>query len=98
MNINQILEHQRKFFRSSVILPVKFCVEMLKKLYHTIKKYEAEIGEAVKVDSPIACFIYFHCKTLLQLQRKLRYFPILTSVGYRILMKLQNSDICSIFP
>ena len=37
-NIDLILEGQRKFFRSGETLSVEFRIEMLKKLYDTIKE------------------------------------------------------------
>ncbi len=37
MNIDEILESQRKYFQSGATLPVKFRIEMLKKLYSTVK-------------------------------------------------------------
>ena len=36
MDINKILESQRQFFQSGATLSVKFRIEMLKKLYHTV--------------------------------------------------------------
>ena len=45
MNIDKILESQRAFFRSGATLPVKFRVEMLKKLYNAVKKYEKDNPE-----------------------------------------------------
>ena len=43
MNIDEVLESQRKYFRSGATLPVEFRIEMLKKLYRAVKKYETEI-------------------------------------------------------
>ena len=37
MNIDTILESQRKFFLTGATLPVSFRVEMLKKLYAAVK-------------------------------------------------------------
>ncbi len=50
MKIEQILESQRHFFRTGKTLPVPFRIGMLKKLYRTIEKYEAEIADALKSD------------------------------------------------
>ena len=50
MSIDVILDSQRKFFRSGATLPVKFRIEMLKKLYNAVKKYEKEICEALSAD------------------------------------------------
>lgn len=67
MNIDQILESQRKFFQSGATLPVKFRVEMLKKLYSTIKKYETEIGEALTKDLGKSDYEGFMCEVGLTL-------------------------------
>lgn len=62
MEINQILEKQREFFRSGATIPVKFRVEMLKKLRDTVKKYEKEIGEALTADLGKSDFEGFMCE------------------------------------
>lgn len=67
MNIDQILESQRKYFASGATLPVKFRIEMLKKLYDTVKKYEAEIGEALTEDLGKSDFEGFMCEVGLTL-------------------------------
>ena len=41
--IQDILNKQRKFFQSGETLPIKFRIEMLKKLYNSIIKHEKEI-------------------------------------------------------
>ena len=40
--IQDILNKQRKFFQSGETLPIKFRIEMLKKLYNSIIKHEKE--------------------------------------------------------
>ena len=50
MNIDEILEAQRSYFQSGVTLDVSFRIEMLKKLYNAVKKYENEICQALKED------------------------------------------------
>lgn len=50
MNIDEILEKQREFFRSGATLPVNFRIRMLKKLYAAVKKYEHEINAALTAD------------------------------------------------
>lgn len=48
--IAKIIECQKQYFNTGATLPVKFRVEMLKKLRDTIKKYEKEITDAIKLD------------------------------------------------
>lgn len=67
MNIDEVLESQRKFFQSGATLPVKFRIEMLKKLYHAVQKYEAEICEALKKDLGKSNFEGFMCEAGLAL-------------------------------
>lgn len=63
MNINQILNSQRKFFQSGATLPIAFRIEMLKKLRSTIQKYEAEIAVALKSDLGKSDYEGFMCET-----------------------------------
>ena len=74
MGIDEILESQRKFFRSGATLPVKFRIEMLKKLYNGVKKYETEIGEALTKDLGKSDFEGFMCEVGL----------VLTEISYMI--------------
>lgn len=74
MNIDEILESQRRYFRSGATLPVKFRIEMLKKLYQAVKKYETEIGEALAKDLGKSDFEGFMCETGL----------VLTEISYMI--------------
>lgn len=67
MNIDQILESQRKYFQSGATLPVKFRIEMLKRLYNAVKKYETEIGEALQEDLGKSDFEGFMCEVGLTL-------------------------------
>ena len=48
--IGALLEGQRAFFRSGATLPVKIRKGQLEKLYRAVKKYEDEIGAALKSD------------------------------------------------
>lgn len=73
-NIDEIIESQRKFFQSGATLPVKFRIEMLKKLYCAVKKYETEIGEALTADLGKSDFEGFMCETGL----------VLSEIGYMI--------------
>jgi len=62
MNINQILDNQRKFFQNGATLPVSFRIEMLKKLRSTIYKYETEISQALKADLGKSDYEGFMCE------------------------------------
>ena len=74
MTIDTILEKQRKYFASGATLPVKFRIEMLKKLYNTVKKYEKEIADALKADLGKSDFEAFMCETGM----------VLAEIGYMI--------------
>ncbi|MBQ4269759.1 MAG: aldehyde dehydrogenase family protein, partial [Clostridia bacterium] len=66
MNVEQIremVEKQRKFFQSGATIPVKFRVDMLKKLYAAVKLREAEIGEALREDLGKSEYEGFMCET-----------------------------------
>ena len=62
-NIDLILENQRKFFRSGETLSVESRVEMLKKLYDTIKENKKEIAGALQQDLGKSDFESFMCET-----------------------------------
>lgn len=62
-NLEEILAAQRAFFHSGATIPVSFRVDMLKKLYTTVKKYETEIGVALKTDLGKSPFEGFMCET-----------------------------------
>lgn len=62
-NIDLILENQRKFFRSGATLPVESRVEILKKLYDTIKENKKEIAVALQQDLGKSEFESFMCET-----------------------------------
>lgn len=62
-NIEEILTKQRRYFRSGATLPVSFRIEMLKKLYAAVRKYEPEIGAALKSDLGKSEFEGFMCET-----------------------------------
>lgn len=61
--IDQILESQRTFFQRGTTLPISFRLEMLKRLYATVKKYENEIGQALRSDLGKCEFEGFMCET-----------------------------------
>lgn len=60
--IEEILQSQKKYFRSGAILHVEFRIRMLKKLYQAVQKYEAEIAEALKKDLGKSNFEGFMCE------------------------------------
>ena len=74
MNVDQLLESQRNYFKSGATLPVEFRVAMLKKLYAAVKKYEGEIGKALTKDLGKSDFEGFMCETGL----------VLTEISYMI--------------
>lgn len=61
--IQNLLEKQKKYYRSGVTIPVKFRIEQLKKLYSTIKKYETEVNDALKEDLGKCHYEGFMCET-----------------------------------
>ena len=62
-SIDLILEKQKKFFRSGATLSVDFRVEMLKKLYETIKECKDKIAKALYEDLGKNEFESFMCET-----------------------------------
>ncbi len=50
MNITDLLEKQRRYFRSGATLPVDFRIEQLKKLYRAIHDGQDKIAQALKAD------------------------------------------------
>ena len=63
MNIEELLNRQRAFFRSGATLSVDFRLEHLKKLYRAVQKYESEIGRALCCDLGKSDFEGFMCET-----------------------------------
>ena len=61
-NIDEVLKAQREFFAGGATLPVKFRIEMLKKLYGAVKKYEKEIEDALTADLGKSEFEGFMCE------------------------------------
>ena len=74
MTIDEILDGQRKFFRSGATLPVEFRIKMLKKLYAAIKKYENDITAALTADLGKSEFEGFMCEAGL----------VLTEISYML--------------
>lgn len=61
--IQSLLEKQRNYYRSGATVPVKFRIEQLKKLYATVKKYEADINEALRSDLGKSYYEGFMCES-----------------------------------
>ena len=61
--IDVILELQKQFFRSGATLSVEYRVEMLRKLYDTIKANKKEIAIALQQDLGKSEFESFMCET-----------------------------------
>ncbi|MBE5951871.1 MAG: aldehyde dehydrogenase [Lachnospiraceae bacterium] len=72
--LDVLLENQKKYFESGITLPVKFRIEMLKKLYRTIRSHEAEINQALIHDLGKSKFEGFMCEIGL----------VLTEISYMI--------------
>lgn len=62
MKIEEIIQQQKEFFRTGNTLSVEFRLQMLKKLYHSIKKHEEEINEALKQDLGKSDFEGYMCE------------------------------------
>ena len=60
--IDQVLNNQRNYFLSGITLPIKFRIEMLKKLKNTIKKYESDICNALNQDLGKSKFESYMCE------------------------------------
>ena len=67
MNIEEILISQRAFFRTGKTLSLAFRIEQLKKLYAAVKKYEAEIADALNEDLGKSAYESYMCETGLAL-------------------------------
>ncbi|MBQ8407367.1 MAG: aldehyde dehydrogenase [Clostridia bacterium] len=74
LEIQNLLEKQRRFYRSGATIPVKFRVEQLKKLYRTVKKYQNEINDALTADLGKSHYEGFMCESGL----------VLTEISYMI--------------
>lgn len=61
--IRHLLEAQRNYYKTGITIPTKFRIEQLKKLYCTIKKYETQIGEALKKDLGKCHFESYMCES-----------------------------------
>lgn len=74
VNIEELLQSQKMFFQTGETLSVDFRKEQLKKLYNAVKKYEAEIAEAINKDLGKSSYESFMCETGM----------VLAEIGYMI--------------
>ncbi|MBQ9800501.1 MAG: aldehyde dehydrogenase [Thermoguttaceae bacterium] len=65
--IENLLEKQRKFYRSGATIPVAFRVERLKELRRAIRKYESEIAAALLSDLGKSSYESYMCEVGLAL-------------------------------
>ena len=63
MNIHEITEAQREYFRTGATLPVSFRLKMLKKLRDTVSRHEADLAKALAADLGKSAFEGFMCET-----------------------------------
>lgn len=61
--ISNLLEKQRKYYKSGATIPVQFRIRQLKKLYATVKQYENQINDALKADLGKSHYEGFMCET-----------------------------------
>lgn len=66
-SIEKLLADQRKYFQRGATLSVDFRIDMLKRLYGTVKKYEKEIEAALTKDLGKSEFEGFMCEAGLAL-------------------------------
>ncbi len=62
MNIDEILEKQRDFFKTFTTIDVDYRINMLKKLYSSVKKHEDEIADALYLDLGKSKYESFMCE------------------------------------
>lgn len=60
--INSLLEKQRAYYKSGATISVAFRIQQLKRMYTTIKKYELEIADALKLDLGKSYYEGFMCE------------------------------------
>lgn len=63
MDLDKLLKNQKEFFKSGKTLSVEFRINMLKKLYSSVKNHEEEIEAALKTDLGKSDFEGFMCET-----------------------------------
>ena len=62
MGIHEIVEKQRRFFRTGATLPVSFRIEMLRRLRDAVDRYEKEIARALAADLGKSGYESFMCE------------------------------------
>ena len=72
MDLDKLLQSQRKFFQSGATLPVDFRIAMLAKLYQAVEHYEPQIASALHDDLGKSDFEGYMCETGL-VKGELRY-------------------------
>ena len=72
MDLDKLLQSQRKFFQSGATLPVDFRIAMLAKLYQAVERYEPQIASALHDDLGKSDFEGYMCETGL-VKGELRY-------------------------
>ena len=72
MDLDKLLQSQRKFFQSGATLPVDFRIAMLAKLYQAVEHYEPQIASALHDDVGKSDFEGYMCETGL-VKGELRY-------------------------
>ena len=60
--IRELLDAQRKYFRTGATLPVRKRLELLKRLYATVKRREEDICEALRLDLGKSRYESFMCE------------------------------------
>ena len=63
MDLDKLLKNQKEFFKIGKTLSVEFRINMLKKLYSSVKNHEEEIESALKTDLGKSDFEGFMCET-----------------------------------
>ena len=61
--VKSLLDKQRAYYNGGATIPVKFRIEQLRKLYAAIKKYEAEVNDALKSDLGKSHYEGFMCES-----------------------------------
>ena len=74
MDIDKILEQQKRYFQSGATLSVSFRIQMLKRLYASVKSHQGEIAAALRADLGKSDFECFMCESGF----------VLTEIGYMI--------------
>ena len=74
VTIRQIVDAQRRFFRTGATLPVSFRLRMLRRLREAVRRHEADIGQALAADLGKSAYEGFMCETGL----------VLTELSYMI--------------